>query len=72
MGRTEAGRINWCSKRGIVRASESPAGDHAGHAAWGLWREKVSSEGLVSPTLSFHPRFTVPVKSLTQHLPTFS
>lgn len=72
MGGTEAERMNWCSKRGIVKASESPAGSHAGHTAWGLCSETVSSQGLISPTLSFHPCFTLPVKSLTQHLPTFS
>lgn len=61
-----------CSKRGIVKASELPVGDYAGHTAWGLCRETVSSQGLISPTLSSHPCFTLPVKSLNQHLPTFS
>lgn len=33
MGGTEAGRMECYSKRGIVKASELPVGDHAGHTA---------------------------------------
>lgn len=37
-----------------MKSSESPADDHAGRTAWGLCRETVSSQGLISPTLAFH------------------
>lgn len=52
MGRSETGRMDWCSKRGIVKTSESPADDQAGHTA--------DCSSIQSP--SFHPCFTLPGK----------
>lgn len=56
--------MNWGSKWAIVKTTASE--DHAEHTAWGLCRDTVSSQGLISPALSFHPHFTLLVKGQSQ------
>lgn len=56
---TGAGQMNRCSKWAIVKTSALPTEDHAEHSAWGLCRDTVSSQGLISSARSFHPHFTL-------------